>query len=106
MPVGGGDSGERAFGVSLGSFGADTEERRLGPLSVADEDVDVMVSVALDQVRGGGLEGDEASVGGDRGIKEAGVIALRPGGADADPRRLAPLSVADEDVIGVVVVIR
>ena len=66
-----------------------------------DEDVDAMVSVARDQVRGQRREGDEAPVGGDRG-KAAVVICLRPGGADADPGRLAPHSVADEDVIPVV----
>ena len=71
----GGDHGERAFGVSLLSFGTDAEERRLAPLSVAQKDVDGVVSVALDQVRGGGLEGDEAPVGRDRG--NAAVEATR-----------------------------
>ena len=46
-PVVGGDRGERAFGVSLLSFGTDAKERRLAPLSVVQEDVDGLVSVAL-----------------------------------------------------------
>ena len=96
-PVVGGDRGERAFGVPLLSFGTDAEERRPAPLSVVQEDVDGLVSVALDQVWGGGLEGDEASVVRDRGnaAVEATVRVGLP-----DPRRHAPLSVADEDVFG------
>ena len=97
-PVGG-DRGVPAIAdlFPLRAGGAHADPRGRAGRTVSDEDIGGDVRVAVDQVRGIRLEGDEASVGGDRGI---GAVAVprHAGRAHADTRDRAGLPIPDENV--------
>src|SRR5262249_8435605 len=101
----GGDRGVPAVVVPLRPRRVDARALGRAALPVADEDVVPPVGVPGHEVRGRALEGDAATVGGDRdALRAARVVGaavaapLRPGRADARALGRAELTVADEDI--------
>ena len=83
--------------VPLHPRGVHADPRRLAGLTIVDEDILPAVRVAGDEVGGRALERDQAAVGRDRRA-DAVPVPLNPRGGHADPRRLAGLTVVDEDI--------
>jgi hypothetical protein len=69
------------------------------------EDVPVPIVVLVAEVRRVGLEGDEVSVGGDRGLVRAAVRGRAGATRAADERRGVGLQIAHEDVEGGVAIL-
>src|SRR5262249_46227475 len=64
---------------------------------IANEGVVSTVRIVPDQIRGVGLEGDEAPVGGDR-LAAAAAVCLVPGGVDTHPLGHARREVVNEGI--------
>jgi hypothetical protein len=73
-------------------------------LQIADEDVELVVGVAGDEVRRVAVEHDEATVAGDRG-RDGAQVAGRAVDGGADEADRAALHVAHEHVLGAVAVV-
>src|SRR5262249_31843360 len=74
------------------------DSRRLSALAIMNEDVGALVVVSNDKRPGIAEESDEPPVGAQSGT--GGVsVRLESAGGDADPRGLAQLEIADEDVV-------
>jgi hypothetical protein len=83
----GGDRGGGAVLVPLDAEGIDADALGRAGEAVADEDVEGGVRVGRDEVRRGAREGDEAAVGGDRGLAGASAVGLGACGIEADAPR-------------------
>ncbi len=97
-PVGG-DRGDPAAVVALGAAGRDADALGHAGLSVVDEDVQLAVGVAGDQIGRQAGERDVAAVARDLG-QVAEAVRLAPARGDADPLGDAGDPVVDEDVRG------
>src|SRR5437016_11890765 len=86
----------RARGPALGLWGRCGVGGRT--TSVMDDRVDEVVGVPDYQIGRGGVEGDEAAIGADRGPVSL-AIRQRAGGVDAHPLGGAGLAVIDEHVV-------
>src|SRR5262249_51780373 len=91
--------------VPLGAGAIDVDAFGYPGLPIMNEDVDGIVSVVRDQVRGAGLEGHDAAVGTDC-RNEATKIRLCAKAVDTDSFGRAGLPVAHEDVPRIIRVAR
>jgi hypothetical protein len=99
------DRGEGAVAAALDPGRVDADAHGRSADEVADEDVLEGIAVARDEVRGAAVEGHEAPVGGDPGVR-ALAVALRAAAVDADAHGRPQLAVAQEDVAHAVGVAR
>ena len=104
-PAVGADSRDPAAPIGLPALAVDADADGLPRLPVVDEDVDILVGIAVHQVGGVGTEAHETAVSAETGGCAASVGLAAPA-VDAHPGGLPRLPVMDEDVrhpIGVAV---